>query len=129
MEDIMINYRLHGPLAWVVAIVGLLAFANWILSGINHGLTDTSTALLLLSFFLVASAAVSLWQTRERLALVTSVMQISRWNMILVVIGLVNAFTQTNGTGETSQIHSFFWSTVAAINFVNAFIRPQQKAS
>ncbi len=125
----MINYRLHGPLAWVVPIVGLLVFVNWILSGINHGLTDTSTALLILSFFLVASAAVSLWQARERLALVTSISQISRWNLLIVVIGLVNAFTQTNGTGETSQVHSFFWSTVTAINFVNAFIRPQQKTS
>jgi len=125
----MINYRLHGPLAWAVPIVGLLVFVNWILSGINHGLTDTSTALLILSFFLVASAAVSLWQARERLALVTSISQISRWNLLIVVIGLVNAFTQTNGTGETSQVHSFFWSTVTAINFVNAFIRPQQKTS
>ena len=129
VEGIMIDYRLHGSLAWVVAIVGLLAFANWALSGINHGLTDANTALLLLSFFLIASAAVSLWQTRERLALVTSISEIKRWNMLIVVIGLVNAFTQTNGTGETSQIHSFFWSTVAAINFVNAFIRPQQKTS
>jgi len=125
----MMNYRLHGPLAWVIAFVGLLAFANWALSGINHGLTDTSTALLLLSFFLIASAGASLWQTRERLALVTSISEIRRWNLLIVVIGLVNAFTQTNGTGETSQIHSFFWSTVAAINFVNAFIRPQQKTS
>lgn len=122
----MMNYRLHGPLAWVIALVGLLAFANWALSSINHGLTDISTALLLLSVFLVASAGASLWQARERLALVTSVSQISRWNMILVVVGLVNAFTQTSGT---NHIHSFFWSTVAAINFVNAFIRPQQKAS
>ncbi len=120
------NYRLHGPLAWVIALVGLLAFANWALSSINHGLTDISTALLLLSVFLVASAGASLWQARERLALVTSISQISRWNMILVVVGLVNAFTQTNGT---SHSNSFFWSTVAAINFVNAFIRPQQKTS
>ncbi len=125
----MINYRLHGPLAWAVPIVGLLVFVNWILSGINHGLTDTSTALLILSFFLVASAGASLWQARERLALVTSISQISRWNLLIVVIGLVNAFTQTNGTGETSQVHSFFWSTVAAINLVNAFIRPQPKSS
>ncbi len=82
----MIDYRLHGPLAWVVAIVGLLAFANWALSGINHGLTDANTALLLLSFFLIASAAVSLWQTRERLALVTSISEIKRWNMLIRLI-------------------------------------------
>jgi len=44
----MMNYRLHGPLAWVIALVGLLAFANWALSGINRGLTDANTALLLL---------------------------------------------------------------------------------
>jgi len=125
----MMNYRLHGPLAWVIALVGLLAFANWALSSINHGLTDISTALLLLSVFLVASAGASLWQAREGLALVTSISQISRWNLLIVVIGLVNAFTQTNGTGETSQVHSFFWSTVAAINLVNAFIRPQPKSS
>jgi len=123
MEGIMINYRLHGTLAWAVPIVGLLVFVNWILSGINHGLTDTSTALLILSVFLVASAAASLWQAREHLALVTSVTQVSRWNMILVVVGLVNAFTQAGHS------NSFFWSTVAAINFVNAFIRPQQKTS
>jgi len=119
----MIDYRLHGSLAWVVAIGGLLVFVNWALSGINHGLTDTSTALLILSFFLVASAGASLWQTRERLALITSISEIRRWNLLIVVIGLVNASTQTG------HINSFFWSTVAAINFVNAFIRPQQKTS
>ena len=119
----MIDYRLHGSLAWVVAIVGLIVFANWALSGAGHGLTDANTALLILSFFLVVSAAASLWQTRERLALVTSISEIRRWNVLIVVIGLVNASTQTG------QIHSFFWSTVAAINFVNAFIRPQQKTS
>jgi len=122
----MINYRLHGTLAWVVAAVGLIVFVNWALSGVGHGLTNANIALLLLSFFLVASAAASLWQTRERLALVTSMSQISRWNLFIVVIALVNAFTRTSGTGP---IHSFFWSTVAAINFVNAFIRPQQKTS
>ncbi len=121
----MINYRLHGPVARIVLVVGLIVFVNWALSGINHGLTDANTALLLLSFFLIASAAVSLWQTRERLALVTSMSEIRRWNLLIVVIALVNAFTQTSGTGP---IHSFFWSTVAAINFVNAFIRPQPKA-
>jgi len=36
VEGIMIDYRLHGPLAWVVAIVGLLAFANWCI-GQEHG--------------------------------------------------------------------------------------------
>jgi hypothetical protein len=119
----MIDYRLHGPVARIVLVVGLIVFVNWALSSINHGLTDANTALLLLSFFLVASAAVSLWQTRERLALVTSVSEIKRWNLLIVVIGLVNASTQAG------QIHTFFWSTVAAINFVNAFIRPQQKTS
>lgn len=119
----MIDYRLHGTLAWVVAIVGLIVFANWALSGINYGLTNSSTALLLLSFFLIASAGASLWQTRERLALVTSIIEIRRWNLLIVVIGLINASTQTG------HINSFFWSTVAAINFVSAFIRPQPKAS
>ncbi len=122
----MLDYRFHGPVARIVLVVGLIVFVNWALSGVGHGLTDANIALLLFAFFLVVSAAASLWQTRERLALVTSMSQISRWNLLIIVIALVNAFTQTSGTGP---IHSFFWSTVAAINFVNAFIRPQQKTS
>jgi len=119
----------RDTLARVVLIVGLLIFANWMLSGTGHGLTDASTALLLLSLFLAASAAASLWRTRERLALVTSVSQVSRWSLLIVVIGLINASVSTHGSDGLNHVNAFFWSTVAAISFVNAFIRPQPEAT
>ncbi len=125
----MMKYWPRDTLARVVLIIGLLICANWMFSAAGHGLTDESTALLLFSLFLAASAAASLWRTRKRLALVTSLAQVSRWSLLIVVLGLINASAQTSGTGATTRIHSFFWSTVAAISFVNAFIRPQRDAS
>ncbi len=122
------KYWPRDTLARVVLVVGLLIFANWMLSGIGHGLTDASTALLLISLFLAASALASLWRARERLALVTSVSRVSRWSLLIVVVGLVNASLYTRGTDDVNHVNSFFWSTVAAISFVNAFIRPQQDA-
>jgi len=122
------KYWPHDTVGRLIFTVRLLVFANWIGAIVGHGLTNESTALVLVSLVLVASAAATLWRGRQHLTVVTSLSQVRRGSLILVVLGIAYAWIDAQEAGSMRHEQSFFWSTIAATSFISAIVHPQAGA-